>query len=70
MGRTVKLFDGSTVSMPDTPKNQAAYPQSRAQAPGVGFPLARIGVLPFVLYRFALGMILFYLILMRPGFFA
>ena len=24
LGRTVKLFDGSTVSMPDTPKNQAA----------------------------------------------
>lgn len=45
LGRTVKLFDGSTVSMPDTPKNQAAYPQSRAQARGVGFPLARIGVL-------------------------
>lgn len=45
LGRTVKLFDGSTVSMPDTTKNQAAYPQSRAQAPGVGFPLARIGVL-------------------------
>jgi hypothetical protein len=45
LGRTVKLFDGSTVSMPDTAKNQAAYPQSRAQAPGVGFPLARIGVL-------------------------
>lgn len=45
LGRTVKVFDGSTVSMPDTPENQAAYPQSRAQAPGVGFPLARIGVL-------------------------
>jgi hypothetical protein len=45
LGRTVKLFDGSTVSMPDTPANQAAYPQSRTQAPGVGFPLARIGVL-------------------------
>ncbi len=45
LGRVVKLFDGSTVSMPDTPENQAAYPQSRSQAPGVGFPLARIGVL-------------------------
>jgi IS4 transposase len=45
LGRVVKLFDGSTVSMPDTPKNQAAFPQSRRQAPGVGFPLARIGVL-------------------------
>jgi len=45
LGRAVKLFDGSTVSMPDTPENQAAYPQSHSQAPGVGFPLARIGVL-------------------------
>ena len=45
LGRTVKLFDGSTVSMPDTAKNQAAYPQSRSQNSGVGFPLARIGVL-------------------------
>lgn len=44
-GRVVKLFDGSTVSMPDTPQNQAAYPQSPSQAAGVGFPLARIGVL-------------------------
>jgi len=45
LGRVVKVFDGSTVSMPDTPANQAAYPQSRAQPAGVGFPLARIGVL-------------------------
>jgi hypothetical protein len=45
LGRVVKLFDGSTVSMPDTPENQAAFPQSRTQAPGIGFPLARIGVL-------------------------
>lgn len=44
LGRVVKLFDGSTVSMPDTPENQAAYPQNRTQAPGVGFPIARIGV--------------------------
>lgn len=45
LGRVVKLFDGSTVSMPDTAENQQAFPQSRRQAPGVGFPLARIGVL-------------------------
>ena len=45
LGKAVKLFDGSTVSMPDTPENQAAYPQSRSQSSGVGFPLARIGVL-------------------------
>lgn len=45
LGRVVKVFDGSTVSMPDTPQNQQAFPQSRSQAPGIGFPLARIGVL-------------------------
>ena len=45
MGRVVKVFDGSTVSMPDTPENQAAYPQPANQTPGVGFPLARIAVL-------------------------
>ncbi len=44
-GRPVKLFDGTTVSMPDTPSNQQAYPQSREQKPGLGFPLARIGAL-------------------------
>jgi Transposase DDE domain len=44
-GLPVMIFDGSTVSMPDTPENQAAYPQIRTQRTGVGFPLARIGVL-------------------------
>lgn len=44
-GRTVKLFDGTTVSMPDTPSNQVAFPQSREQKPGLGFPIARIGAL-------------------------
>ena len=44
-GRSVKLFDGTTVSMPDTPSNQRAYPQSREQKPGLGFPVARIGAL-------------------------
>jgi hypothetical protein len=43
-GRHVKVVDGSTVSMPDTPLNQAAYPQSSNQAPGCGFPIAKIGV--------------------------
>ena len=41
-GRTVKLVDGSGISMPDTPENQACYPQPSSQAEGVGFPLARI----------------------------
>lgn len=44
-GRTVKLFDATTVSMPDTPQNQLAWPQSGRQQPGLGFPLARIGAL-------------------------
>ena len=44
-GRVVKLFDGTTVSMPDTASNQAAFPQSRVQKPGLGFPVARIGAL-------------------------
>ena len=44
-GRPVKLFDGTTISMPDTPSNQQAYPQSREQKPRLGFPIARIGAL-------------------------
>lgn len=41
-GRAVKLVDGTGLSMPDTPENQAVYPQPSTQAPGVGFPLARL----------------------------
>ncbi len=41
-GRSVKLFDGTTVSMPDTEENQREFPQSSEQKPGLGFPLARI----------------------------
>ncbi|HEV3311006.1 MAG TPA: IS4 family transposase [Chloroflexota bacterium] len=44
-GRSVFIADGSHVSMPDTPENQAAYPQPPTQEPGVGFPLARVVVL-------------------------
>ena len=39
------LADGSTASMPDTPENQAEYPQHSNQKPGCGFPIARIVVL-------------------------
>jgi hypothetical protein len=41
-GRKVRVVDGSTVTMPDTPENQAAYPQMKSQKPGCGFPIARI----------------------------
>jgi len=44
-GRSVFIADGSSVSMPDTPENQAVYPQPPTQQPGLGFPLARITVL-------------------------
>jgi hypothetical protein len=44
-GRRVYLFDGTTVTMPDTPENQQAYPQVYNQKPGLGFPIARIGAL-------------------------
>ena len=36
-----KLVDGFTFTMPDTPENQAEYPQSRSQKKGVGLPIAR-----------------------------
>jgi hypothetical protein len=42
-GRRVYLFDGTTVTMPDTPANQTAYPQVYNQGPGLGFPIARVG---------------------------
>ena len=44
-GRHVYLVDGTTVSMPDTPRNQAAYPQTDTQQEGLGFPIARLVVL-------------------------
>jgi Transposase DDE domain len=53
-GRPVKIVDGSTVLMPDTPANQAAYPQPRSQKPGLGFPIARI----LVVFSLAVGTVL------------
>jgi Transposase DDE domain len=53
-GRAVKIVDGSTVTMPDTPENQAAYPQLKTQAPGLGFPIARI----LVVFSLAVGTVL------------
>jgi hypothetical protein len=44
-GRRVVLADGSSVSMPDTPANQRAYPQPPQQRAGCGFPVARVVVL-------------------------
>ncbi len=40
-GRDVKLVDGFTFTMPDTPENQEEFPQAKTQEPGIGFPIAR-----------------------------
>jgi hypothetical protein len=44
-GRQVYVYDGSTVTMPDTQENQRAYPQPVVQRPGLGFPMARIAAI-------------------------
>jgi hypothetical protein len=41
-GRRVWLVDGTSCSMPDTPDLQAAFGQPDGQAPGCGFPVAKI----------------------------
>jgi hypothetical protein len=53
-GRRVKLADGTSVSLPDTHKNQAAYPKSQKLPPGVGFPLMRL----VVVFSLAVGTVL------------
>lgn len=40
--KRVHLIDGTTLTMPDTPANQAKYPQQSGQKPGLGFPICRI----------------------------
>jgi len=52
-GRHVLLADGTTASMPDTPENQAAYPQHTTQEEGLGFPILRM----VVLFSLATGML-------------
>jgi hypothetical protein len=41
-GRAVRLVDGTTLTLPDTVRNQERFPQSRSQKPGLGFPLCRV----------------------------
>src|SRR5262249_41463630 len=53
-GRSVKIVDGSTVVLPDTARNQEAYPQPSGQAPGLGFPIARL----LVVFSLAVGPVL------------
>jgi len=44
-GRRVSLVDGTTSSMPDTPRNQRAFPQAKTQGIGLGFPIVRMAVI-------------------------
>ena len=53
-GRNVVVADGSTITMADTPENQAEYPQMASQRPGCGFPIVRI----VVLFSLAAGTVL------------
>jgi hypothetical protein len=41
----VGLVDGFTCTMPDTPENQAQYPQQRRQKRGIGLPIARVAAI-------------------------
>ena len=44
-GRQVRVVDGSSCSMPDTPELQEAFGQPTGQKAGCGFPVARLVVL-------------------------
>ncbi len=41
-GHNVMVVDGSSVTAPDTPANQKAFPQQSVQKPGCGFPILRL----------------------------
>jgi hypothetical protein len=41
-GRAVKVVDGSTTQLADTPENQRRFPQPSSQKPGCGFPVIRL----------------------------
>ena len=43
--RRVRLADGATMTLADTPENQAEYPQPKSQKAGLGFPIFRMVVL-------------------------
>ncbi len=53
-GRSVKIVDGTCISMPDTPLNQGRFPQSVRQKKGCGFPSMRL----VVMFSLATGAIL------------
>jgi hypothetical protein len=44
-GRRVRVVDGTSARLPDTPANQKEFPQPKTQKPGCGFPVLRLLVL-------------------------
>ena len=54
LGRRVRSVDGATITMADTPENQAEYPQPASQRPGCGFPILRL----VVVFSLAAGTVL------------
>ena len=42
LGRRVKIVDGTTLSMPDTPANAQSWPQPSSQGEGLGFPCMKL----------------------------
>jgi putative transposase len=56
--RHIHLVDGTTLSAPDTPANQAAWPQPNTQEQGLGFPLIRMVVLMSLATAMMTGMAL------------
>ena len=41
-GRTVRVLDGTGITLPDTPENQAEFPQPSIQRKGCGFPVMKV----------------------------
>lgn len=41
-GRSLKVMDGTSVRLADTPDNQRNFPQPSSQKPGAGFPVLKI----------------------------
>lgn len=53
-GRRVRVVDGTTITMPDTPENQTEYPQAKTQIPGCGLPISRV----LVVFSLAVGTVI------------
>ena len=62
-GRNVNVVDGTTILMPETLANQAAYPKHKNQADGVALPIMRL----LVIFSLATGTVLKYVMAPMSG---